>query len=208
MQILLSQIGKRYNREWIFRNIDYCFQSNEKYAIIGANGSGKSTLLQIIGGALTHSEGNIDFTNPNDNNLLQPENVYRHIAFSAPYLELLEELTAKELLDFNSKFKKMILEPDAIFNAVGLQKAQHKQIRYYSSGMKQRLKLALAFFSDTSVLLLDEPTSNLDETGIDVYLQLITSYTQNRTVIVCSNEKKEYAFCKQLLQIDQYKSSN
>ena len=208
MQILLSQIGKRYNREWIFRNIDYCFQSNEKYAIIGANGSGKSTLLQIIGGALTHSEGNIDFTNPNDNNLLQPENVYRHIAFSAPYLELLEELTAKELLDFNGKFKKMILEPDAIFNAVGLQKAQHKQIRYYSSGMKQRLKLAMAFFSDTSVLLLDEPTSNLDETGIDVYLQLITSYTQNRTVIVCSNEKKEYAFCKQLLQIDQYKSSN
>jgi ABC-type multidrug transport system ATPase subunit len=208
MQIHLSHIGKRYNREWIFRNLDYCFQSNEKYAIIGANGSGKSTLLQIIGGALMHSEGNINFTNTNDNNLFQPENVYRHIAFSAPYLELLEELTAKELLDFNSKFKKMILEPDAIFNAVGLQKAQHKQIRYYSSGMKQRLKLALAFFSDTSVLLLDEPTSNLDETGIDVYQQLINSYTQNRTVIVCSNEKKEYAFCKQLLQIDQYKSSN
>jgi ABC-type multidrug transport system ATPase subunit len=208
MQIQLSHIGKRYNREWIFRNIDYCFQSNEKYAIIGANGSGKSTLLQIIGGALMHSEGKINFTNPLNNSLIEPETAYRHIAFSAPYLELLEEMTAQELLDFNSKFKKMVLEPDAIFNAVGLQKAQHKQIRYFSSGMKQRLKLALAFFSDTSVVLLDEPTSNLDETGIDIYLQLINSHTKNRTVIVCSNEKKEYAFCEHILQIDHFKFSS
>lgn len=206
MEIQLSHIGKRYNREWIFRNVDYCFQSKEKHAIVGANGSGKSTLLQIIAGALLHSEGEMTFTHSIHNEIIKPENVYQHIAYAAPYLELLEEMTAKEMYDFHCRFKNMTASLSDVLNAVGLPNAQHKQIRYFSSGMKQRLKLGLAFFSDTAVLLLDEPTTNLDQSGIADYLQLISSQTQNRTVIVCSNDKTEYSFCKHLLQIDQYKT--
>ena len=206
MEIQLSHIGKRYNREWIFRNVDYCFKSKEKHAIVGANGSGKSTLLQIIAGALLHSEGEIKFTHSTNNEIINPENVYRHIAYSAPYLELLEEMTAKEMFDFHCKFKNMTAGLKDMLNIVGLQNAEHKQIRYFSSGMKQRLKLGLAFFSDASILLLDEPTTNLDQAGIADYLQLISSQTQNRTVIICSNDQTEYSFCKHLLQIDQYKT--
>ena len=206
MEIQLSHIGKRYNREWIFRNVDYTFKSKEKHAIVGANGSGKSTLLQIIAGALLHSEGEITFTQSTNNEIIKPETVYQNIAFSAPYLELLEELTAKEMFDFHSRFKNMTSDLTDLLNTVGLQNAKNKQIRYFSSGMKQRLKLGLAFFSNASVLLLDEPTTNLDQSGMDDYLQLISSQTQNRTVIICSNDKTEYSFCKHLLQIDEYKT--
>jgi ABC-type multidrug transport system ATPase subunit len=208
MEIQLSHIGKRYNREWIFRHVDYCFKSKEKHAIVGSNGSGKSTLLQIIAGALLHSEGEMTFTHSTNNEIIKPETVYQHIAYAAPYLELLEEMTAKEMFDFHSRFKTMTTDLTSVLNTVGLQNAQNKQIRYFSSGMKQRLKLGLAFFSDASILLLDEPTTNLDQSGIADYLQLISSQTQNRTVIICSNDKTEYSFCNHLLQIDQYKTAS
>ena len=205
MQIQLSNIGKRFNREWIFRNIDYCFNSGKKYAIVGHNGSGKSTLLQIISGAVMHSEGNISFSTVSDASAINPENTYQEIAFCAPYLELLEEMTTMELLNFHCAFKKFTASHIDILEKVGLIQAKDKQIRYFSSGMKQRLKLALAFFSDTPVLLLDEPTSNLDEQGITLYLELIEKQTEGRTVIICSNDKTEYHFCEHILSIEDYK---
>ncbi len=207
MQIQLSNIGKRFNREWIFRNIDYCFNSGKKYAIVGHNGSGKSTLLQIISGAVMHSEGNIFFSPVADAPAINSENTYQEIAFCAPYLELLEEMTAMELLNFHCAFKKFTASHFDILDKAGLIQAKDKQIRYFSSGMKQRLKLALAFFSDTPVLLLDEPTSNLDEQGITLYLELIEKHTEGRTVIICSNDKTEYHFCEHTLSIEDYKKA-
>lgn len=88
---------------------------------------------------------------------------------------------------------------------IGLENAAHKQIRFFSSGMKQRIKLAQAFFSETEILLLDEPCSNLDETGIQLYLQLLETYTQNRITIICSNDKTEYQTCRQILSMESYK---
>ncbi len=88
---------------------------------------------------------------------------------------------------------------------VGLQNATNKQIRYYSSGMKQRLKLAQAFFSNTPILLLDEPTTNLDADGIALYHQLIKNYTADKLVIVSSNDKQEYEFCEEVIGIGEYK---
>ena len=89
--------------------------------------------------------------------------------------------------------------------AVSLQNAANKQIRYFSSGMKQRLKLAQAFFSNTAVLLLDEPTTNLDPDGILLYKQLITDHTKDQLVIVSSNDEQEYDFCKEVISINDYK---
>ena len=185
MNISLQNTGKRFNREWIFRKFNYEFLQGKSYAITGANGSGKSTLLQIIAGATMHSEGEIKYQQQTTDNKSETANEksYQQISIAAPYVELIEEMTAKEFLQFHSSFKTVIKSFTEILATVGLEKAADKQIRYYSSGMKQRLKLAQAFFSNTSVLLLDEPTTNLDEDGIAIYKKLWKENTTNRLVV-------------------------
>lgn len=206
MNISLQNTGKRFNREWIFRNFNYEFLQGKSYAITGSNGSGKSTLLQIIAGAALHSEGEIKYEQQASNKTqLATENSYKQISIAAPYLDLIEEMTGNEFLDFHTSFKMLTKPFSEILMEVGLQKAGDKQIRYYSSGMKQRLKLAQAFFSNTSALLLDEPTTNLDEDGIAIYKKLWQENTLNRLVIVSSNDKTEYEQCSNVIKIGDYK---
>lgn len=146
MKIKLSKAGKRFNREWIFRDADLEFISGEAYAITGPNGSGKSTLLQCIGGMLQLSEGTIEITD--DQWKMTEENAYRQISFCAPYLDVIEEMTLLEFLQFHNQFKPFIsgFDERKIIETLGLEAAANKQIRYYSSGMKQRVKLAQAIF--------------------------------------------------------------
>lgn len=203
MTITLQNLGKRFNREWIFRHLNYEFATGKKYAITGSNGSGKSTLLQVIAGSLTHNEGIVQISNGQQ--AIGNEQHYNQISIATPYLELVEEMTALEMLNFHSTFKQLILPHNEILEQVSLQAAAHKQIRNYSSGMKQRLKLALAFFSNTPILLLDEPSTNLDEDGIALYHRLIHNHTANKLVIVCSNDKQEYSFCEEVLEVGRYK---
>ena len=206
MNISLQNTGKRFNREWIFRNFNYEFLQGKSYAITGSNGSGKSTLLQIIAGAALHSEGEIKYEQQASNKTqLATENSYKQISIAAPYLDLIEEMTGNEFLDFHTSFKMLTKPFSEILMEVGLQKAGDKQIRYYSSGMKQRLKLAQAFFSNTSALLLDEPTTNLDEEGITIYKKLWQENTLNKLVIVSSNDKTEYEQCSNVIKIGDYK---
>lgn len=202
MTIQLKNISKKYNKEWLFKNLDYTFNTKETYAITGLNGSGKSTLLQIIAGFIIPSEGKIFVDNEEAN-----EDFYKNISVAAPYLELIEEMTATEFLQFHLQFKSSInnFSIAQILEQVQLTNAAQKQVRYFSSGMKQRLKLAKAFFSDTAILLLDEPCSNLDKQGISLYDQLVKNYSQNRLIIICSNDEEEYSFCNHTLNINQYK---
>jgi ABC-type multidrug transport system ATPase subunit len=137
----------------------------------------------------------------NENN----ETAYQNISIAAPYLDLIEEMTAIEFLQFHTFFKTLTKPFVEILATVGIEKAANKQIRYFSSGMKQRLKLAQAFFSNTTVLLLDEPTTNLDEDGIAIYKKLWVENTANRLVIVSSNDKVEYAECDEVIGIGEYK---
>lgn len=213
MTISLSDAGKRYNRDWIFRHVNYTFESGNSYAITGPNGSGKSTLLQVTGSAVMTNEGSVQYSinNPPDGRAgvqCSIEKIYRHISICAPYLEVIEEMTAKEFLSFHQGFKPFItgVTIDSILSAVGLEKAMNKQIRYYSSGMKQRVKLAQCIFSDTSIILLDEPCTNLDAEGIDLYHSLISTYCKDRIVIVSSNDEVEYSFCKTKININDYKT--
>lgn len=212
MKITLQNIGKRFNREWIFKNINYEFESNKAYVILGANGSGKSTLLQVIAGNLTSSEGNIIYKNQQlttgNQQLIKPENIFQYLSFAAPYLELFEEYSLKESIEFHSKFKNFIsgLSTKEIIGLTGLEKSQDKQLKYFSSGMKQRVRLALAILSDAPLLLLDEPCSNLDREGVEWYQKLINDHSKNRLVIICSNQQKqEYEFCSEELKLEKYK---
>lgn len=203
MQITLNNVGKRFNREWIFRHVDYTFSGGKKYAITGSNGSGKSTLLQVIAGSLSHNEGKVHFTVQQQ--AIEDEQHFQHISIAAPYVELIEEMTAGEFLSFHKQFKLLAIPDKEILEIAGLQKAVNKQIRYYSSGMKQRLKLAQAFFCNSPVLLLDEPTTNLDAEGILLYQQLIQNYTAKKLVIISSNDLQEYEFCDAVIAIGDYK---
>jgi len=205
MTISLSDAGKRYNRDWIFRHVTYQLSPGNSYAITGPNGSGKSTLLQAISGALLLNEGKCEWSLPSQS--LNAENVYRHVSICAPYLELIEEMTAKEFLDFHQGFKPFLPEitTQSIIEILGLEKATHKQIRFYSSGMKQRVKLAQCIFSDSALVLLDEPCTNLDSTGINLYHSLIQQYCTNRLVVVSSNDEVEYGFCSKRINISDYK---
>jgi len=205
ISITLSNIGRRFNRDWIFKGIDYTFMSGESYAILGPNGSGKSTLLQILNGSLSPSTGDIAFLNNGDK--IEIEKVFNYLSLAAPYLELIEEFSLEEVIDFHFKFKpyKAGINKDSIIALLNLPGSKNKLIRYFSSGMKQRLKLALVFCSDTPMLMLDEPTSNLDTQGVDWYLSLVEQFAQGRLTIVCSNQEHEYGFCKQRLNIADYK---
>jgi ABC-type multidrug transport system ATPase subunit len=207
MQISLSDIGKRFNRDWIFRKLSKEFVAGEYYAITGPNGSGKSTLLQIIAGAVTHSEGNVRYVV--EGKKLEPEKAFTHVSIAAPYQELIEEMTLIEFLEFHKKFKPLLagVTVEKIISTIGLHASSHKQIRYYSSGMKQRVKLAQAIFSNTPLVLLDEPCTNLDIDGIQLYHKLINDYCGGRSVIVSSNDEQEINFCRQRIDIMQFKMS-
>ena len=205
MKITLQNIGRRFNRDWIFRNIDYTFNSGETYAILGPNGSGKSTLLQVLNGSLAPSTGDIKYFLNDDP--LEVDTVFKQVSLAAPYLELIEEFTMAEMTDFHFKFKpyRAGMNKDAVIDLLNLQGGRNKMIKYFSSGMKQRLKLALAFCSDTPMLMLDEPTSNLDTQGVDWYLNLVQQFAADRLTIICSNQLHEYSFCKHQLNISDYK---
>ena len=209
MQISLSDIGKRFNRDWIFRNFSYQFTPDHSYAITGPNGSGKSTLLQVIAGAIMSSEGKIKYQVPFSSGYktIDPEKAYKSLSIAAPYQEVIEEMTLTEFFQFHQQFKPLLASAGIkeIITIIGLQRSAGKQIRYYSSGMKQRVKLAQAFFSDTPCILLDEPCTNLDEDGIALYQRLVAAYCTNRLVIVSSNDKQEYGFCDEIVDIMRYK---
>lgn len=216
MTISLSDAGKRYNRDWIFRHLNYQFEPGKSYAITGPNGSGKSTLLQVISGAIGLNEGTMRYmegdtsasmATDNSHQQVAPEFFFRHIAICAPYLELVEEMTLNEFLLFHQQFKpfRSQVSVNSIAAAVNLERATHKQIRDYSSGMKQRVKLAQAIFSDVPVILLDEPCTNLDADGVALYHGLIRDYCADRLVIVSSNDPTEYEFCGEQLSITTWK---
>jgi ABC-type multidrug transport system ATPase subunit len=205
MKITLENIGRRFNRDWIFRGVDHTFNSGSIYAILGPNGSGKSTLLQVLNGSLSPSAGKISYLY--QDKPVEIDKVYTHLSLAAPYLELVEDFSLSEMIDFHFKFKfyKDGMNKNEVMEVLAMQSNKNKLIRYFSSGMKQRLKLALAFCSDTPMLMLDEPTSNLDTQGVDWYLSLVQKFSLNRLTIICSNQEHEYSFCDEQLSITDYK---
>ncbi len=203
MEIILDNAGKRFNRDWIFRNLTITFKEGQRYAITGPNGSGKSTLLQVLSGSMSPSSGKINWHQDAE---LPHEEVHKYVSIAAPYLEIIDEMTAAEFLHFHQTFKPLNgTSIKDILEIIGLSHAAEKQIRFYSSGMKQRVKLAQAIFASAPILLLDEPCTNLDTTGYELYHNLIKEYCQNKLVVVSSNDINEYNFCEKVISIMNYK---
>jgi ABC-type multidrug transport system ATPase subunit len=205
MNITLKNIGKRYRLDWVFKGIDFNFEQRGRYAIVGSNGSGKSTLLKVLSGHLSPSKGSITFSH--FDKIISEDHIYQQVSYAAPYIDLIEELTLEEAIGFHQNIKPLISGITAVklLDILALPKAQRKEIRHFSSGMKQRVKLALAICSDTPILLLDEPSTNLDQQGIEWYKALVKEFSANRLTIIASNDPHDISFCQSQLNILDYK---
>lgn len=205
MTIYLSQVSKRYKDQWVFKDLDYTFLSGGKYAILGANGSGKSTLLRTVANMQTVNKGTITYEQKKVKQ--NPDKVFQQLSFCAPGMEVVEEMTLLEFLEFHFSFKQLLggMSIDSIIRALEMEEVKHKFIQEFSSGMKQRVKLAQSFFCAAPLLLLDEPCSNFDAKGVALYQDWLKRYTQNKTVIIASNDEREYPGINQFVFVENYK---
>jgi ABC-type multidrug transport system ATPase subunit len=206
VKIILAGTGKKFNTEWIFRDLSYSFEKDHACAILGRNGSGKSTLLQVIAGSIHPTAGTVGYSLGGIE--IPVEKVFQHLTIVAPYQELIEEFTLQEMLRFHFLFKSPLpgLTIPAIIDRIGFKDPGKKTIRNFSSGMKQRVKLVIGLLSNVPLVLLDEPTMNLDEAGTNWYLQLVQETAKNRIILVCSNlQQQETSFCREKLLIEDFK---
>lgn len=211
LSIQLHNLGKKFNREWIFRNLNYTIEPGQKLLISGGNGSGKSTFLQVLSGFVTQNEGEIIYKpSASSEKNITADTIRNYVSFASPYLQLTEEFSPLELIDHIKIYKPFInsMSAEDVVEISGLSSSKNKLIRQFSSGMKQRLKLAIAILNDTPLLLLDEPVSNLDKQAILWYRDLMSKYTLDRTVLVCSNAiEDDHFFCTSELNIMDYKQT-
>ncbi len=206
MKIILNQTGKRYGFEWIFKNLTFQFSSSRNYAITGPNGSGKSTLLKIICGQTTPTLGKVNYYS--NEKPVENHKIYQLFTIAAPYVNLIELFTLKEALTFHQKFIPFIHDMDIndLIQLLGMSRSSDKPIQYFSSGMKQRVKLLLALCSDRPITLLDEPSTNLDEAGIEWYENLIDQYGKDKLLIIASNVENDLKICQEQLSLQDFKN--
>ena len=199
MRIKLNKVGKRFNKEWILRNLSLDIPSQSSLSITGANGSGKSTLIKLISAYMEPTSGNIQYF---ENKKTYPiESIPQSIGLAAPYVDLIEEFSLREHVEFHFKFRSTPFSLEEIIARTNFQFSIDKKVQDFSSGMKQRLKLALAIFAKNKLLILDEPTSNLDQEGIEWYRDQILQKIGTCTIIVASNQRHEYDFIPKTINL-------
>ena len=206
MIVSLNNIGKKYNKEWIFRDISLDLEMSHSYAVVGKNGSGKSTFASIIIGKKMPTEGSITW-NMNQENIPVDE-IYKYCSFATPYMNLIEEFSVEEMFDFHFRLKQKIEEMNIhhFLERIELPNKSHTFIKHLSTGMKQKLTLGLVFFSKTPLLIMDEPLSNLDASGVNWFFRELEHKKKDTLLIICSNNFVEYNGCEKEINIELFKS--
>tara|TARA_R110002050_G_scaffold273104_1_gene416985 strand:+ start:4516 stop:5136 length:621 start_codon:yes stop_codon:yes gene_type:complete len=203
MRVEFKDAQRSFGAQIVFDKLNYSLEEGTKTAVLGGNGSGKSTLLKCLYGALSLSHGMVIYQ-AHQKELKAQEAVHK-ISFSGPYFELIEELEALEFLETYQRFRRLLITPAEILNHAYLEKSSHKKIKQFSSGMKQRLRLSLALFSASDLVILDEPTANLDPKGIEWYKELLAAQLGQRSLVIGSNFSEDEIFlCQQKLIVSDY----
>jgi len=205
MTITLSDVYKRFTYQWIIKKANYQFQPNRIYGVAGPNGSGKSTLLHMISGYLSPSRGLLSWKQ--GSRAIDRHDQYKSMAISAPYIRMVEDFTIPELLRLYTKSKPLTdLTTDRFMQKAYIETHSNKAIKYFSSGMKQRVQLLLALATDGAVLLLDEPTSYLDQDAKAWFYDELRAYKKNKLVIIASNDPEDLNQCEEIVMLDDIQS--
>ena len=208
-KLKLDSITKFFGRRLIFKNISIDYQNNGIFGISGPNGSGKSTLVKIIANIISPSSGKV--IHSNDTKEIPAEKLHNYIGFVSPYLILYDELTAEENIKFFAKIRSVKYNKekiDYLFSEFLLEERRYDLVKTYSSGMKQRLKFIFALMHSPKLIILDEPTSNLDNDGKDKVYKLINEESKNNIVIIASNEDNDLSICSETINLFQFKNNN
>lgn len=204
MNITLDQVSKRYGYQYILKDIALTIEDDITYGVAGPNGSGKSTFLKLVSGYLSPSEGSISYQV--EGKKVGRDSIYEHISIAAPYIDLIGEYSLEEVYDFHRKFKKVSVGGfKEFFELLGYPYDLDLQFQDYSSGMQQRVKLALAILTKSSLLLLDEPTTYLDDNAREWFQNLLKNHLKGRTTILCSNDKNDFQHCTEILDVSDWK---
>ncbi|HEX8040338.1 MAG TPA: ATP-binding cassette domain-containing protein [Chryseosolibacter sp.] len=205
LTIAVNDLSKRFNREWIFRELSLEFAAGLTYAITGPNGSGKSTLLQVVWGQVPQTSGTIIYKKGALDVPL--EQAFRYVSIAAPYMDLIDEFTLMEMLNFHFKLKKIRsgFSIGQLLQIMYLENAADKQLVNFSSGMRQRLKLGLALYTEADAYFLDEPGTNLDRRAFGWYIDELSKLPKRSIVFIASNEPEEYPQDAVILNLTDYK---
>jgi heme exporter protein A len=202
MKIIAADIAKYFNEKKIFGDINFTITSGRSLTITGPNGSGKTTLIKIISGLMRPTVGSLMFYSGEEE--IQREQRYQYLSLVSPYFELYEELSAYENLHFLIRLRDIKdgeQNAEALLKRVNLYGREHDAVKTYSSGMRQRLKYVFALLSNPEVLLLDEPTSNLDADGIDIVYEIIQEQKGKKIVIIATNDRNDLKYGDQRIEI-------
>lgn len=203
ISIQLNKLTKTYNEQVIFREIHQEVIQGNCLVVSGPNGSGKTTLLKIIAGLVRPSSGEMHLTI--ENKVIPREEQKDYLGYVSPDLMLYEELSALENLEFFARIRGLtegVRKAEEMLEKVQLDKWKAKMVSTYSTGMKQRLKFAFALLHRPLLLLLDEPGSNLDESGHALVQEIIEEQKQRGCVILSTNDPTEVSrYGDQILQL-------
>lgn len=192
MKITIEHLNKNFNNVKVLQDIHWIIESKKTGVILGSNGSGKSTLMQIIAGKMLFNSGNIVYEL--NHQTISSDDIWQHISYTAPYIDIIDEFTALELLQFHFKFKQLQGFEQVSHLLQYLSLPEKKHIKYFSSGMKMKLKLAMSFYAKSDILLLDEPCSHFDVHNKNWYKNEIEKIQGSKTILIASNDKDEYDF--------------
>lgn len=198
----INDIRKSFGRKILFEKISFSIKNAEAYAITGKNGSGKSTLVKILCGLLSPSGGTIRYTI--DNREIPLSELYPVIGLVSPYLNMYEEFTGEENLMLFMKIRGMAVDAasiESLLHRFNIYQHRKKEVRYYSSGMKQRLKYCAALIHKPILLYLDEPTANLDDLGIAVVREVMMEQKKSAALIFATNESEDLQYADKTLDL-------
>ena len=198
-----DNIAKTFNNRKIFSEISFSLKEKDSIAITGRNGSGKSTLLKILAGVLTPTRGTTELKI--DGKIIKSEDYFNQLGLVSPYLQLYDEFTGWENLDFFRRVRNISVEDkylDELLYRFNIWERRNDYVRTYSSGMKQRLKYAFALIHKPPILLLDEPTSNLDAEGISTVYDTMEEHKKNGILIVATNDSEDIKHCGQVIDLN------
>lgn len=202
ISVHLDKVAKRFGYRYIFKNLSFKF-SDGIYGISGKNGSGKSTLLKVISGFMSYTDGHISYSF--DSQQIKRSNIYQKVSVAAPYVNLIDEFTLPEIFSFHQDHKRLDCNGyDDFLEILDYPYRPDTFWKEYSSGMQQRVKLGLALLGDASLLILDEPTSFLDDKASDWFYSLLSQKNNGRLILIGSNDKRDFLQCRSIINIEDY----